>query len=273
MRLNHNLFSLNIFNNYKDNVEKSEASMKKISSGVKIQGAKDNPSKISASESLKMQILSNSMVSKNIQDTASMIQTFDGSMQEINNSLVRIRELTIQANNGTLTDENKNVAQNEINAMLKNIDYLANNTQFNGINLIDSENEAVTGLIGRLEGENIEIPKFDCTIKSLFPNGLDATTMDGASKALHDIDHADNKVALARSTYGSIQSRLESTIENVEQLNISLQKSQSNIGDTDIAEEMMKYTTKEIISQAAIALMAQSNNLPQDTLKRLENIR
>lgn len=273
MRLSHNLFSLNIFNNYKDSVKNEELAMKRVSSGIKIQGAKDNPLKISSNENLKIEILTNTMASRNIQDTASMIQTFDGSMQEMNNSLARLKELTVQANNGSLTPDDKATAQGEINAILKDIDYLANNTQFNGTKLIDSDDGPVKGLIGRLEGDNIEIPKFDCTVKSLFPNGIDYTTMSGAAKALKDIDNATNKVSLARATYGSIQSRLEGSQENVDEINVSLQKSQSNIGDADIAEEMMKYYSKQIVSQAAMALMGQSNNLPQDALKRLENIR
>lgn len=273
MRLAHNLFSLNIFNNYKDSVKNEEIAMKRVSSGLKIQGAKDNPSKIGANENLKIEILTNAMASRNIQDTASMIQTFDGSMQEINNSISRLKELTVQANNGALSDEDKKTAQGEIESLLKDIDYLANNTAFNGIKLIDNDNGTVKGLIGRLEGENIEIPKFDCTVKSLFPNGIDATTTTGAAKALEDIDSANNKVSFARATYGSMQSRLEGTQENLDEINVSLQRSQSNIGDADIAEEMMKYYSKQVISQAAIALMGQSNNLPQDALKRLENIR
>ena len=107
MRLNKNMFSLNIYKNYKKNVNSASGSLNNISSGLKLEMAKNNPGKIAQSESLKIQTISNSAAQRNIQNTVSMLQTADTAMQEINNNLLRAKELSVQASNGTLREEDR----------------------------------------------------------------------------------------------------------------------------------------------------------------------
>lgn len=275
MRLSHNLYSLGIYNDYKKTITSSSDSMSKISSGLKIQRAKDNPNKMAQNEGLKMQILNNSAARKNIQDTNSMIQTFDGGMQQINNSLTRLKELTVNAANGTLEPEDKAKLQLEINNVLSDIDYFAKNTEFNKIKLLDgTDNKSIDGLVGSLEDETVEIPRFDLTVSKLFPDGVDVVSgQETVNKAMSDVDKAILKVTQARAIYGSLQVNLEDTGNNMDEMNISLQKSQSKIGDTDIAQEMLNYSQSEILRKTSIALMAQSNKLPQDALRALENVK
>ncbi|GAA0078701.1 flagellin [Clostridium sp. CTA-5] len=274
MRLNPNIFSLNIYNNYKDKLTSSSKAINNISSGLKLNKSKDNPNKIGQSEMLKIQILSNAAAQKNIQDTNSMIQTFDGTMSEMNDSLLRLKELTVQANNDTETLEDRKSIQMEVKSLTEHIDYMAKNTEFNGIKLLDGVGPSeIKSTIGSMKGEDTTINKYDLTATKLGIKNLDVTNPDNIGNAISAVDSAIVEVSNVRSKYGALQLRLESTGENMLQNNQSLEKSQSNIADADLAEEMLKFSQSQILIQSSIALMAQSNNFPQDALRVLQNIK
>ncbi|NFO13093.1 flagellin [Clostridium botulinum] len=280
MRLSHNMFSANIYNNYKKQLTNNSGAINNISSGLKLNSAKDNPNKITQSQMLKIQVLSNAAAKRNIEDTNSMIQTFDGAMAEMNDSLSRIKELTIQAGGGTLTIEDRQVVQKEIDSLTEHLDYMAKNTEFNGVKLINGEKGEVTSMIGGLQDEVTKLPKFDLTSEGLgfVEKGtgkklLDVTDQDNLGKSLEIVDSAIQSVSSARSKYGAIQLRLEGTGDAITENNLSLEKSQSNIADADIAFEMLKFSESQILIQSSISLMAQSNNFPQDALNVLKNIR
>lgn len=272
MRLNKNMFSLNIYSNYKNRLEANSHSMQNVSSGVKLNQAKDNPGKISQSETLKIQILSNELAKRNIQDTNSMIQTVDGAMSEINDTLLRLKELTVQSGDGSLADTDRKSIQLEIEALTEHVDYMAKNTDFNGVKLIDGEG-TIKATIGSMVGDTIELSKFDLTKNALNIDSIDITNPNNVNSAIQSIDDAILKVSSARSEYGAVQLRLDNTENNLDSSTLSLQKSQSNIADADMAEEMLKYSESQILVQSSLALMAQSNNFPQDTLKILQNIK
>lgn len=272
MRLNKNMFSLNIYENYQKRLKTNSHEVKNISSGLKINKAKDNPGKISQSESLKIQILSNDMAKRNIQDTNSMIQTVDGAMGEMGDTLLRLKELTVQAGSGAMVDVDRNSIQLEINRLTEHIDYIAKNTDFNGVKLIDGTG-TIKATIGSMQGDTIDLPKTDLKKDALGIDSIDITNPNNVNAAIKSIDDAILKVSSARSLYGAVQLRLENTGDNVDSSTISLQKSQTNIADADIAEEMLKYSESQILVQSSLALMAQSNNFPQDTLKVLQNIK
>ncbi|NFF82035.1 flagellin [Clostridium botulinum] len=280
MRLSHNMFSTNIYNNYKKQLTNNSGAVNNISSGIKLNSAKDNPNKITQSQMLKIQVLSNAAAKRNIEDTNSMIQTFDGAMAEMNDSLSRIKELTIQAGGGTLTIEDRQVVQKEIDSLTEHLDYMAKNTEFNGVKLINGEKGEVTSMIGGLQDEVTKLPKFDLTSEGLgfVEKGtgkklLDVTDQDNLGKSLEIVDSAIQSVSSARSKYGAIQLRLEGTGDAITENNLSLEKSQSNIADADIAFEMLKFSESQILIQSSISLIAQSNNFPQDALNVLKNIR
>ncbi|NFS27780.1 flagellin [Clostridium botulinum] len=280
MRLSHNMFSANIYNNYKKQLTNNSGAVNNISSGLKLNSAKDNPNKITQSQMLKIQVLSNSAARRNIEDTNSMIQTFDGAMAEMNDSLSRIKELTVQAGGGTLNTQDRQVIQNEIDQLTEHLDYMANNTEFNGVKLINESDGKVTSMIGSLEGELTTLPKFDLTAEGLgFKEKgtrkklFDVTDANNVGKSLNIVDEAIQSVSSARSKYGAIQLRLEGTGDAISENSLSLEKSQSNIADADIAFEMLKFSESQILIQSSISLIAQSNNFPQDALNVLKNIR
>lgn len=274
MRLNKNMYSLNIFRGYSNAVNKSSKASNNISTGKKINSAKDNPNKIGQNENLKIGILSTKKAESNIQDTASMIQTFDGAMQEINNTLTRIKELTVQGSNGTLSDSDKQAAQEEANQLVEGLKDLVNNTSFNGIKISD---DSVNGLeasvrkaqIGALDGETVDIPFFNIGVENIGIADIDVTKGD---ESLVKVDNAISMISRIRSNYGAIQNSLEESADNLSAKRINLENAQSSIGDADIAEEYLNYSTQSLLIQSSISLIAQANNIPQDALQIIGNI-
>lgn len=274
MRLNKNIFSLNIYRTYSNNISKGSKALNNISTGKKINSAKDNPSKIAQNETLKINILSSKKAQQNIQDTNSMLQTFDGSMQEMNDMLSRMRELTVQSSNGALSSDDVTAIQSEIDQLKDGLNDIVNNTKFNGVSISD---ETVTGfdanykksVIGALADETVDIPYFNLSAENLGINNLDMTK---GEENMESIDNAINMVSRVRSNYGAIQNGLEETAENLSAKNINLESAQSNIGDADITKEYLKYSTSQILMQSSLSLIAQANQIPQDALQIIGNI-
>lgn len=274
MRLNKNIFSLNIYRTYSNNISKGSKALNNISTGKKINSAKDNPSKIAQNETLKINILSSKKAQQNIQDTNSMLQTFDGSMQEMNDMLSRMRELTVQGSNGALSSDDVTAIQSEIDQLKDGLNDIVNNTKFNGVSISD---ETVTGfdanykksMIGVLADESIDIPYFNLSSENL---GIDNLDMTKGEENLESIDNAINMVSRVRGTYGAIQNGLEETAENLSAKNINIESAQSNIGDADITKEYLKYSTSQILMQSSLSLIAQANQIPQDALQIIGNI-
>jgi flagellin len=274
------MFSLSIYKSYKGELAENSKASGRIGNGSRINNAKDSPERIGTNETLKIQVMTNNAASQNVQDANSMLQAFDGSLQEVNNSLNRMKELTIAAGSGDLSANDKAIIQNEVESLKADINDLVSNTNFNGIKLTDSNviNSNVTGLnsssikttIGNKNGENIDIPVFDMSLQNLGIDTLDITDVNKSSDA---VDAATKMVSKIRSKYGAIQNGLDETGDYLSSKDITIQKVQSNVGDADIAEEMMKYSKSQILIQSGIALMAQSNNFPKDALNVLANVK
>ena len=275
MRLNHNLFSLSIYNYYKNHLADSAKASNNVGTGNKLNSAKDNPGKIGENETLKIQVLTNDAASKNVQNTNSMLQTFDGALGNINDDLARMKELTVNAGSGTLTDSDKKDIQTEIDSIKLGIDSLANNTDFNGVklsnsNLTGNATSSIKTTIGNMDGENMNIPFYNVSAENLGVGNLDMNNVDAANEA---VDKAIAMVSKIRGHYGSIQNQLEGTADYLSSKDINIQTAQSSIGDADIATEMSQYSKSQILIQASIALMAQSNNFPKDALNILANVK
>ena len=220
MRININMKSLSIYSGYKKNITENATAMERISSGSKINSAKDNPLKIDQSEKLKMQIRSLEMASKNVQDTTSMVQTADTAMGTISEVLIRMKELVVKGASSTNTEYDKQVIQTEIEELTNYIEDTANNTEFNGNKILSNANVTDNNKPFYMEmqtGSNVDdsmmIPFFNVSSKVLGIDTLDVTTEDGAAEALKNIDKALVNVNSCRSSYGAIQGRLETTAE------------------------------------------------------------
>ena len=285
MRLNQNMESLNVYRNYKKNLSNQAVSLNRISTGTKINSAKDNPNKLGVSEGLRLQIRSLQMAEKNIQDGVSMMQTVDGTLSTINETLTRIKELTVQSG-GATSDDDLAVIQNEINQLKEHIDYTVNNSDFNGIKLLSSDKvvnndypKFLDHKVGATSDEDIKIPVFNIQTDMLTDKegnsiaDLDVTDKSNIDKNLSTIDGAIQMVTSIRSKYGSIQNRMETSAENLTGSSSNLVSAESRIRDTDIALEMAEYSRTSILNETSIAIMQQTNKFPQEVLRILENMK
>lgn len=278
MRININMKSLGIYSGYKKNIIANSAAMEKISSGKKINSAKDNPLKIEQSENFRMQIRALEMANKNLQDSTSMIQVADTAMGTISEALIRMKELTVQAANGVTNEADRKLIQDEIDVLRSHIDDTAKNTEFNGNKLLvngnvtdNSKPDYVEMQIGANVGDSIGIPFFNVSSETLGIDKLDV--VNDATKALNSIDEALKDVNGCRAKYGAVQNRLENSIEITSSSSYIYEKSSSDINDADIALEMAEIARTSILMESATAMMAQSNNFPKDMLNILANLR
>lgn len=278
MRININMKSLGIYSGYKKNIAANAAAMEKISSGKKINSAKDNPLKIEQSENFRMQIRALEMANKNLQDSTSMIQVADTAMGTISEALIRMKELTVQAANEVTNEADRKIIQDEIDVLRNHIDDTAKNTEFNGNKLLvngnvtdNSKPDYVEMQIGANVGDNIGIPFFNVSSEALGIDKLDV--VNDSTKALNSIDEALKDVNGCRAKYGAVQNRLENSIEITSSSSYIYEKSSSDINDADIALEMAEIARTSILMESATAMMAQSNNFPKDMLNILANLR
>lgn len=281
MRLAHNMYSEKIFRTYQSALTENAKAMRNISSGLKINSAKDNPGKINESENLKIQILCRNAAEENIQDTNSLIQTFDGAMQQMNDQLVRLKGLAVQSPNDTNSSTDRAGIEKEVSELLKGINDLANNTEFNGtkLSLGRDEDEGPTKIIkstiGEEVGDSIKLYRYNLTTgpKGLNLDGIETDILNGNADCLDKIDAAIKKVSLSRSKYGAIQSRLEDTYASMNSIDMNLTDAQSNLADADIAEEALNLSKSQIMYKTSIALMAQSNKFPMQALNILSGVK
>ena len=278
MRININMKSLGIYSGYKKNITANATAMERISSGKKINSAKDNPLKIEQSENFRMQIRSLEMANKNLQDSTSMIQVADTAMGTISEALIRMKELTVQAANEVTNEADRKIIQDEIDVLRSHIDDTAKNTEFNGNKLLvngnvtdNSKPDYVEMQIGANVGDSIGIPFFNVSSETLGIDKLDV--VNDATKALNSIDEALKDVNRCRAKYGAVQNRLETSIEITSSSSYIYEKSSSDINDADIALEMAEIARTSILMESATAMMAQSNNFPKDMLNILANLR
>lgn len=274
MRLSHNLASLNAFRNYSKVLTEQSTALDKITSGYKVRCSKDDPNVMVQSEKTKIQIRGLQMASRNAQDGVSMLQTADGSLENIGNMLMRIKELTLQASNGTNNLEDQEVIQNEINELISGIDSMAKNTEFNGVELLSQGNKFSSMPIGANVGEIVNIPFYDLTADGLEINGeINVTDKNKLGKSFDIINNAIDTVLSVRSEYGALSNRFEECMNNISEISLKMEGANSELVDADVAEEMMNYAKSDILYQSSLAIMRQTNNFPIDILKILENVK
>lgn len=285
MRLNQNMQSLNVYRNYKKNLVTQSIALDRITTGSKINSAKDNPNKLGVSEGLRMQIRGLQMAERNLQDGVSMMQTVDGFLSTISESLIRIKELTVQAG-GVQNDEGLSIIQGEINQLKEHIDYTVNNSEFNGVKLLNSDKvtnndypKYLNHVVGANAKEEINIPVFNVTTDMLIDSegnslkNINITNTNELDKNLNIVDSAIETMNSVRSRYGAIQNRMDTSAQNLSGSSFNLENAESRIRDSDIALEMAEYARTSILHETSIALMQQTNRFPQDVLRVLENMK
>ena len=277
MRLNQNMQSLNVYRNYKKNLVTQSIALDRISTGTKINSAKDNPNKLGVSEGLRIQIRGLQMAERNIQDGVSMMQSVDGALNTVSEALNRIKELTVQAG-GVQNDEDLFIIQGEINQLKEHIDYTVNNSEFNGVKLLNSDkvtNNDYPKYLNHVVGANTKEETTDMLIDSEGNSlkNINITNTNELDKNLNIVDSAIETMNSVRSRYGAIQNRMDTSAQNLSGSSFNLENAESRIRDSDIALEMAEYARTSILHETSIALMQQTNSFPQDVLRILENMK
>ena len=274
MRINTNVMALNAQNMLMRNQSNVESSIKRLSSGLRINGAADDASGLAISEKMRSQIRGLNQAKSNAYDGISMVQTAEGALQQTTDILQRMRELVVKAqNSGVLTDVDKKSITTEIAALTDEIDRIAASTTFNSKKLLDGtlESDEAVFKIGAntFDEDLLSITIGSMTSTALSVNSLDVESDDGAKNALTAIDEAIKKVSAQRSRLGATQNRMEYAIDNLSATSENLAAAESRIRDVDMAEEMVAYTKNSILNQAAMAMLAQANKQPEQILSLL----
>jgi flagellin len=277
MIINHNLNAMNSHRQMGMNTNASGKAMEKLSSGLKINRAGDDAAGLAISEKMRAQVRGLDMASKNSQDGISMIQTAEGALNESHSILQRMRELTVQAGNGTNEQEDLDAIQEEMAALIEELGGelgskgISDRTEFNGKTLLDGTLD-VDLQIGANGGQQLNITVGDMSASGLLVNDVDASAWaDSAAfdTDLAKIDAAIESVSEQRSKLGAFQNRLEHTISNLDNASENIQAAESRVRDVDMAKEMMNFTKNNILNQASQAMLAQANQQPQAVLQLL----
>lgn len=287
MIIQHNMSAMNTHRQLGFNTTNASKYMEKLSSGFRVNRAADDAAGLAISEKMRSQIRGMEQASRNAQDGISLVQVAEGALANVNDILVRVRELATQAANGTYDDgPNKDLAriQEEVEELAKQVDTVMNGTKFNGKALLNVSGGSATTTVSLQIGiENaadhkvsIDLTKISLAETSTggsgisaFMGGIDLSSMGGAQAVLTNIEARIEEVAAARSYLGANQNRLEYTVNN---LNVNVENTQaaeSRIRDADMAKEMMNFTKFNILQQASQSMLAQANMLPQNVLQLL----
>lgn len=281
MIINNNLAALNTHRQMGQVSGSAQNSMEKLSSGQRINKGADDAAGLSISEKMRNQIRGLEQAQRNAQDGVSLIQTADGALGQVHEILQRVRELVVQAGNGTNSDEETGTIQKEINTMVTEIDAIAKSTKFNGKALLTDAAGTGASADARLQvGANateqltVTGTNMSSTGLGLVTGALTVDTAGGVAAAAYDtvigtVDTAIKRVSDQRATYGATQNRLEFTTNNLASSAENLQAAESRIRDVDMAKEMMEFTKNNILTQASQAMLAQANQQPQAVLQLL----
>jgi len=283
MRINSNVMALNALNALNRNQSLMEKAMARLSSGLRINSAADDPSGLAISERMRAQIRGLKQAQNNVQDAVSFLQTGEGALQQTTDILHRMRELVIKAQNtGVLSDSDRNSIETELSALRDEIDRIAATTTFNGKNILN-------GSLGKDSPAEFQIgatteacDRISVEIEDMSSKGLseiedaklsiDISSPKTMNETLKGIDAALDKVNLQRTKLGAVQNRLEYTMENLETTETNLTAAESRIRDADMAEEMLNYTKYAILSQVAMAMLVQANKQKESILQLLKNL-
>jgi flagellin len=296
--INHNLMAMNAQRNLSEHYSRLGTSTRRLSSGLRVGTAADDAAGLAIRELMRSEISSLHQGIRNASDAISLIQTADGALQVIDEKLIRMKELAMQASTGTYNSDQRLIIDSEYQAMSSEINRIANATDFNGIYLLngnlsgnpDTDHNGMgispTGPLkihfgtGNDSSEDYYYVAIQGSTASAFGLGHAAAAKAGLTDVEINAGKAISTQALAqaamaainnaiiskdkiRANLGSMQNRLENTITNLEIQAENLQAAESRISDVDVAQEMTEFVRNQIMTQSAVAMLAQANSLPR----------
>ena len=281
MIINHNMSALYANRQLGQVNDKLETNIEKLSSGMRINRAGDDASGLAVSEKLRSQIRGLNQAERNIQNGVSFIQTTEGYLQETQDILHRLRELSVQSANGIYSDEDRMQIQVEVSQLVDEINRIASHAQFNGMNMLTGsfaqESERVMQFqVGANMDQNERVYIGTMTAQALGLQGtqgdtesISISTPESANMAIGQLDSALKQVSRQRADLGAYQNRFEMASEGVAIAAENLTAAESRIRDVDMAAEMVQYTKNQILTQSSTAMLAQANTKSQAVLQLL----
>lgn len=271
LRIATNIASQAVQKNLRKVSADAQTSLEKLSSGKRITKAADDAAGLAISTKLDAQTKGLRQATRNANDGVSLVQTAEGGLNEVSNILVRLRELTIQASSDTVGDTERGFLDKEYQQLSTEVDRIAESTTFNGSNLLSGEGESLDFQIGAFAGEEnviaFDASETDAHMSNIGLSGSGIAEKGQALDSISNIDGAIEKVSGFRANLGSIQSRLQSTVSNLEIQTINQDSARSYIQDVDVAVESAKLASTNVVKQSGVATLAQANQIPNAALR------
>lgn len=273
LTLNTNVSALIAMGHLAKNQSALSTAIERLSSGKRINSAKDDPAGLAIANRMTAQVRGLTQASRNTNDGISMAKTAEGVLNEINYNLHRIRELSVQAVNGTNSDQDRHSIQQEIDQRLAEIERVSEQTSFNGVNLLGSSAKGINIQVGANDGETITIEFSTINKNTLGLEGFTVESKDGlvaTESPLKKLDDALQKVDDLRSHLGAIHNRFESVIRMNDNMLVNLSAARSRIEDTDYALEVSNMLRAQIKQQIGMWALAQANQTPNMIMSLLQ---
>jgi flagellin len=273
LTVNTNVASMNVQKNLTRASDALSTSMTRLSSGLKINSAKDDAAGLQIATRMTSQVRGQTMAIKNANDGISIAQTAEGALQESSNILQRMRELAVQSRNGSNATSDQAALDKEYQQMSLELTRISDNTNLNGKKLLDGSNTTITLQVGYNTALDDKIDLdlgagFSATDLAL--NGTDLTDATNSDASIVAIDAALTTINDTRADLGASQNRLTSTIANLQNINENASAALGRVQDTDFAAETAQLTKQQTLQQASTAILAQANQLPSAVLKLLQ---
>ena len=268
LRINTNVQALNTARILRRSTLDLNKSLERLSSGLRINRAADDAAGLAIAEGLRSQVRGTQVAQRNSQDGISLVQTAEGALSDTTNILQRMRELTIQATNGTQSDANRTALNQEVGQLLAQIDAIALQTEFNGIKVLSSA-QTITLQAGAYTSQFLSVTVAGSKTNDLGVNTVSISNYVQAVSAISTLDVAIQSVSSLRSRLGAFQNRLEFTISTLAIQEENASASESAIRDADIAQETIRFTRNQILVSAGTSVLAQANVVPQTALQLL----
>jgi len=271
LRINTNIASQEVQKNLRASTAGQEAEFAKLSSGKRITKSADDAAGLAIAKKLEAETRGLRMASRNANDAISMVQVAEGGLNETSNILTRLRELSIQAGSDTVGDAERGYLSLEYEQLVQEADRISKTTNFNGRSLLKGEGDLLQFQVGAQGNEHNRI-EFDAGVsdasaENLGIQGTNLRDKDGALENLSIIDEAIAKVSGFRATFGSVQSRLQASINNLEIAVVNQEAARSRIEDVDVADSTARVASSQIKNAAGTATLAQANQLGQSALR------
>jgi flagellin len=272
LRIATNIASQSVQKNLKEVSNAGNAELEKLSSGKRITKASDDAAGLAISTNLEAQTKGLRQATRNANDGISLVQTAEGGLSETSNILVRLRELTIQAASDTVGESERGFLDKEYQQLSKEVDRISDSTTFNGSQLLNGKGKGTMDFqVGAFAGEQnkiqFESDKSNSSASAIGISGTSINEKDSALDAISNVDAAIEKVSGQRADLGSIQSRLSSTVKNLETQTINQDSARSVIQDVDVAEASASLASNNVVKNAAVSTLAQANQIPNSALR------